>query len=67
MSNHYSAANLRFPGDDARLDFTDIYAWLTNGKISSDGLMPHDDLLDQFPTSARPISTQPGNRGSVGT
>ena len=21
MSNHYSAANLRFPGDDARLDF----------------------------------------------
>jgi hypothetical protein len=46
MSNHYSAADLRFPGDDARLDFTDIYAfqepgddvfsvpfaWLTNGK-----------------------------------
>ena len=26
MSNHYSAANLRFPGDDARLDFTDLYA-----------------------------------------
>src|SRR3954467_10834487 len=25
MSNHYSAANLRFPGDDARLDFTDLY------------------------------------------
>ena len=24
MSNHYSAANLRFPGDDARLDFTDL-------------------------------------------
>jgi hypothetical protein len=27
MSNHYSAANLRFPGDDARLDLTDIYAF----------------------------------------
>jgi hypothetical protein len=25
MSNHYSAANLRFPGDDARLDLTDLY------------------------------------------
>jgi hypothetical protein len=23
MSNHYSAADLRFPGDDARLDLTD--------------------------------------------
>ncbi len=27
MSNHYSAANLRFPGDDACLDVTDIYAF----------------------------------------
>src|ERR1700722_3445474 len=27
VSNHYSAANLRFPGDDARLDFTDLYAF----------------------------------------
>ena len=31
MSNHYSAANLRSPGDDARLDFTDIYAFQANG------------------------------------
>jgi hypothetical protein len=31
MSNHYSAANLRFPGDDARLDFTDIYAFQSPG------------------------------------
>jgi hypothetical protein len=31
MSNHYSAANLRFPGDDARLDFTDIYAFQAPG------------------------------------
>jgi hypothetical protein len=31
MSNHYSAANLRFPGDDARLDFTDLYAFQEPG------------------------------------
>jgi Domain of unknown function (DUF4331) len=34
MSNHYSAANLRFPGDDARLDFTDIYAFQPPGDAS---------------------------------
>jgi len=27
MSNHYSAANLTFPGDDARLDLTDLYVF----------------------------------------
>ncbi len=27
MSNHYSAANLQFPGDDARLDFTDLFVF----------------------------------------
>ncbi len=49
MSNHYSAANLRFPGDDARLDFTDIYAFQEPGTlVRSDGLKPHDDLLDEF-------------------
>jgi hypothetical protein len=31
MSNHYSAANLRFPGDDARLDLTDLYAFRATG------------------------------------
>ncbi len=25
MSNHFSAATLSFPGDDARLDLTDLY------------------------------------------
>jgi hypothetical protein len=29
VSNHYSAANLKFPGDDARLDFTDLYVFQT--------------------------------------
>jgi hypothetical protein len=27
VSNHYSAANLKFPGDDNRLDFTDLFAF----------------------------------------
>jgi Domain of unknown function (DUF4331) len=31
MSNHYSAANLQFPGDDARLDFTDLFVFAGPG------------------------------------
>jgi hypothetical protein len=31
------------------------FAWLSKGKIPPAGLKPHDDLLAQFPTSARPI------------
>jgi hypothetical protein len=31
VSNHFSAANLRFPGDDARLDLTDVYAFQSPG------------------------------------
>jgi hypothetical protein len=31
MSNHYSAANLKFPGDDARLDFTDLFLFQAPG------------------------------------
>jgi Domain of unknown function (DUF4331) len=31
VSNHYSAANLRFPGDDARLDFTDLFVFASPG------------------------------------
>jgi hypothetical protein len=27
MSNHFSADNLEFPGDDARLDLTDLYVF----------------------------------------
>jgi len=31
MSNHYSAAYLKFPGDDARLDLTDLYVFPAPG------------------------------------
>ena len=27
MSNHFSADNLKFPGDDRRLDFTDLFVF----------------------------------------
>jgi hypothetical protein len=27
MSNHFSAAYLQFPGDDARLDLTDLFVF----------------------------------------
>ena len=31
MSNHFSAANLKHPGDDARLDLTDLFVFATPG------------------------------------
>jgi hypothetical protein len=31
MSNHFSAAYLKFPGDDARLDLTDLYVFAAPG------------------------------------
>ena len=27
MSNHFSADNLKFPGDDRRLDLTDLFVF----------------------------------------
>ena len=31
MSNHFSAANLKYPGDDARLDLTDLFVFASPG------------------------------------
>ena len=31
MSNHFSAANLKYPGDDARLDLTDLFVFQPPG------------------------------------
>jgi hypothetical protein len=36
-------------------------ARLSDGKIGSQGLKPHDDLRAEFPTSARPTPTQPAS------
>ena len=32
MSNHFSAAYLKFPGDDARLDLTDLYVFSSSAR-----------------------------------
>src|SRR6266581_2948552 len=49
MSNHFSADNLKFPGDDRRLDLTDVFMFTA----------PHDPdttvlIIDSNPTSAPP-------------
>ena len=36
-------------------------AFLTNGKVSSQGLKPHDDLLAEFPFVAPPNPQPPGS------
>jgi Domain of unknown function (DUF4331) len=38
--------NGRIPTDDV---YSARFAWLTHGKVTSDGLKPHDDLLTEFP------------------
>jgi hypothetical protein len=40
-----------YPNGRALTDdvFSARFAWLTGGKVSSDGLRPHDDLLAGFP------------------
>ena len=50
-----------YPNGRALTDdvFSARFAWLTRGKVTSDGLKPHDDLLTEFPTSARPTCTRP--------
>ena len=48
MSNHFSGDNLKFPGDDRRLDLTDVFVF-----------KPSDDpdktvlIIGSNPTSAR--------------
>jgi hypothetical protein len=40
-----------YPNGRALTDdvFSARFAWLTRGKVTSDGLKPHDDLLTEFP------------------
>jgi uncharacterized protein DUF4331 len=56
---HYNRAqpasypNGRVPTDDV---FSDRFAWLSNGRIPSDGLQPHQDLMPSFPYLGPPNS-----------
>ena len=49
MSNHFSADNLKFPGDDRRLDMTDLFVF-----TSADDQDKTVLILDSNPTSAPP-------------
>src|ERR1700723_3079193 len=49
MSNHFSADNLKFPGDDRRLDLTDVFAF-----TSADDPGTTVVIMDSNPTSAPP-------------
>ena len=49
MSNHFSSANLRFPGNDRRLDLTDVFAFASSQDPDNTVL-----IIDSNPTSAPP-------------
>ena len=49
MSNHFSADNLKFPGDDRRLDLTDLFVFPSAGDPGKTVL-----IIDSNPTSAPP-------------
>jgi hypothetical protein len=59
MSNHFSADNLKFPGDDRRLDLTDVFVFPVPGSEHHGLLHRHDAgktvlIMDSNPTSAPP-------------
>jgi hypothetical protein len=49
MSNHFSADNLKFPGDDRRLDLTDVFVFTSSEDPDKTVL-----IIDSNPTSAPP-------------
>ena len=49
MSNHFSADNLKFPGDDRRLDLTDLFVFKSSEDPGKTVL-----IIDSNPTSAPP-------------
>jgi Domain of unknown function (DUF4331) len=50
VSNHFSAANLRFPGDDTRLDLTDVFAFRSQEDPDKTVL-----IIDSNPTIRPPV------------
>src|SRR6201995_1060937 len=49
MSNHFSADNIKFPGDDRRLDLTDLFVFTSSEDPDKTVL-----IIDSNPTSAPP-------------
>jgi len=62
MSHHYSGPNITFPGGDARLDFTDLYAFPKPGDPSRSILImdvhPSVGLNPPGPTTAEPFAPE---------
>jgi hypothetical protein len=62
MSHHYSGPNLGFPNGDARLDFTDLYAFPKPGDASKSILImnvhPSVGLNPPGPTTADPFAPE---------
>ena len=62
MSHHYSGPNLVFPRGDARLDFTDLFAFPKPGDPSKSILImdvhPSFDVLQSGPTTAEPFAPE---------
>jgi hypothetical protein len=60
MSNHFSADNLKFPGDDRRLDLTDVFVFPASASPEHHTLLHHHYsgttvlIMDSNPTSAPP-------------
>src|SRR5437764_938926 len=62
MSHHYSGPNLVFPRGDARLDYTDLFAFPKPGDPSKSILImdvhPSFDVLQSGPTTDEPFAPQ---------
>ena len=63
MSNHFSADNLKFPGDDRRLDLTDVFVFQASASPEHHHTLLHRHqpgttvlIMDSNPTSAPPPS-----------
>jgi Domain of unknown function (DUF4331) len=60
MSHHYSGPNVTFPRGDARLDFTDLYAFPKPGEASKSILImdfhPSVGIFPPGPTTAEPFA-----------
>src|SRR5437868_15449979 len=62
MSHHYSGPNFVFPHGDARLDYTDLFAFPKPGDPSKSILImdvhPSFDVLQSGPTTAEPFAPE---------
>src|SRR5206468_2813240 len=62
MSHHYSGPNLTFPRGDARLDYTDLFAFPKPGDPSKSILImdvhPSFDVIQAGPTTDEPFAPE---------